>query len=151
MFMTLFLDYPNQLICFNKHSIEEFINGLVEQTALTKPEVLEHLGESLGATLVLFKEENSWDELFDMLERKSFFEGEDIKATEMGALDTEEREKLKIGAHNFCTSMKEHYPEMFAEVSKQVEQAYQMHDLVSQAEDDPELAELLNSVPKGQA
>jgi hypothetical protein len=149
MQLTLFLDYPSNIVCFDKPGLKELIEDMEASTSLTREQIIEQFADSLGTILIFNQEEGAWDELFEIMEPKQFNKETDrLEAADSLAMTAEQRDDLVAGAHNFAAEMKALYPEIYTETVKLIDSAQRLNAFMTaiiKAQNDPELAELLNS------
>ncbi len=154
MLITLFIDYPNKLICMEKDSLKQFVDELTEQTPLTEEHIMVLLSEAVGTVMILNDTKGGWDKMLDLMEPKKIHDNGEFESTDEDEIVGQARADIKAGATNFVAQVKEHYPDMYKETEGRVEQAKRMAEFIEairNAENDPELADLLNKEPEGKA
>lgn len=146
MLITIFLDYPNNIACLRKPSLRDLMDDMINATPLTEEQLLDTLSESLATILRFNQEEGSWERLFKLMEPKKFNENGELEPT-TGSISEEQRAELKEGALNFAAEMKVLYPEIYTKIEELIKSASQLSEFaiaIAEAQDNPELAELLN-------
>ncbi len=149
MLITVFLDYPDKIMCIDKHSISDLLSELVYNTTLSEEEVIDLFSQSLAAILLLSRQEKKegWDILFADLEPKRISDKGELESIN-SELDKDTQIRLMTGAHNFACEMKTDYPDIYERISDSIEAASKLKEFssgIEKAKNDPELAILLNS------
>jgi hypothetical protein len=154
MRITIFIDFPNNIVCFEKPSVKELVKDMSESTTLSEDQILDAFAESLAAILVLDQTEGGWEELFELLEPKQLSEDGELEPADKLGVSEGTQEDLRTGARNLVTGMKAEYPELFEKTERMVEETRKLREFLvaaMEAQNDPELAKLLEETPKGQA
>jgi hypothetical protein len=154
MLLTLMLDYPN-IICLEKPDLKTLAQDLEKNTEMSEEMIIDMFMDSVGIIMILDSsikdKKDGWDEAFRMLAPREVDINGKLEPTGETDLSEQHKKDLRLGGANLLSESQSLYPERYEKTEKAVKTTLTFVESLGQLDEDPLLAQLLNSQPKGSA